>query len=247
MKKIVVSIALLSLLSACATPYQPVPFDRATAKITDVQIVEDAMPDSADIRKFATNGQNFASATSGLGLAGLAVGLIAAGVEASVAAGQKDKIRKALATQNFDGEAIFDEALEAALKADNYNVTVNKTPRDKNRAYIVATKQDNAVSTAILDVNGAGYGFQQAGSTQWRPFVLIGVKMVDAKDPSKILIDNVVEYNAVAPIPLTVSIPGDDQYGFEKVEDIEANPQKAAEGLKKALVEAANATAKLLK
>lgn len=247
MKKFVGSIALLSLLSACATPYQPVPFDRASAKVTDVQVVEDSMPDMAEIRKYATNGQNLAGATSGLGLAGLAVGLIAAGVEAGVAAGQKEKIRKALASQNFDGEAIFDEALEAALKADNYNVSVNKTARDKDRAFVVVTKQDNAVGTAVLDVNGAGYGFQQAGSTQWRPYVLIAVKMVDAKDPTKILIDNVVEYNAVAPIPLTVSIPGDDQYGFEKIEDIEANPQKAAEGLKKALVEAANATAKLLK
>lgn len=248
MKRIISSVLVLSLVGACATPYRPIPFDRATTKINNIQTVEDAMPTDPMIRKLATNGQNISSAASGFGLAGLAVTLVAAGVEAGIAAGQKEKINKALATQNFDGEKIFDEAFEAALKAQNYNISNNSTARDNNRGFIVATAQPNAEEgTGVLDVNGLGYGYQQVGGLQWRPFVVIAVKMTDAKDPTKVLLDNRVEYNAVAPVPLTISIPGDEQYGFAKPEDIEANPERAAEGLKKAIVEAANATAQLLK
>ncbi len=248
MKRVISSFIVISLVGACATPYRPIPFDRTTSKIDNIQVVEDTMPPEPVIRKLATNGQNISSAASGFGLAGLAVTLVAAGVEASIAAGQKEKINKALASQNFDGEKIFDEAFEAALKAQNYNISTISTPRDINRAFVVTTAQPNAPEgSAVLDVNSAGYGYQQVGGLQWRPFVVISVKMTDAKDPTKVLLDNKVEYNAVAPVPLTVSVPGDEQYGFAKPEDIEANPERAAEGLKKAIVEAANATAQLLK
>lgn len=248
MKRILSSLIVISLVGACATPYRPIPFDRATTKTNNIQIVEDALPPEPAIRKLATNGQNISSAASGFGLAGLAVTLVAAGVEAGIAAGQKEKINKALASQNFDGEKIFDEAFEAALKAQNYNISSVSIARDTSRGMVVTVAQPNAEEgTAVLDVNSAGYGYQQVGGLQWRPFVVISVKMSDAKDPTKVLLDNKVEYNAVAPVPLTVSVPGDEQYGFAKPEDIEANPERAAEGLKKALVEAANATAQLLK
>ncbi len=249
MKRSIGTLSILIMLSACTTPYQPVPFDRVATKTTDIQVVEDAMPDQADIRKLATNGQNIASATSGLGLAGLAVGLVAAGVEANIAAGQREKLRKALESQNFDAEKIFDEAFEAALKSLNYNISVNNTKREKNREFVVTSAQvDAPIGTAVLDIAGNSYGYQLAGgNTSWRPYVVISVKMKDAKDPTKILLDNRVEYNAVAPVPLTVSIPGDPEYGFAKIEDIEANPAKVAEGLKKAIIESANETAKLLR
>ncbi len=249
MKKITCSICVLAFLSACATPYQPIPFDRNVTKIDNIQVIEDTMPESPEVRKLATNGQNIMSATSGLGLAGLAVGLVAAGVEAGIANSQKGKINAALATQNFDGEKIFDEAFEAALKSQNYNVSSKSIARESNRGFVVSPAQPSAeAGTAVLDVAGASYGFQLVGgNTQWRPYVVISIKMTDAKDPTKVLLDNRIEYNAVAPVPLTVSVPADPQYSFEKIEDIEANPAKAAEALKTAIIASANAAAQLLK
>lgn len=248
MKKLIGTFLTLSLLSACATPYQPVPFDRATTQLTDIQVVDDALPQKADVRKFATNGGNIAGATSGAGVAGLAVALVAAGVEANIAAGQRAKIQAALEKQHFDAEKVFDEALEAALKSQNYNVSTNPAKHESGKTFVVVPAQPNAEATAVLDVKGDAYGYQLAGNgTMWRPFVVLQVHMVDAKDPTKVLMDNKIEYNAVTPVPLTVSIPGDDEYGFAKIDDIEANPEKAAEGLKKALVAAANSTAQLLK
>ncbi len=249
MKRIIGSIALISLLSACATPYQPIPFDRASAKVDNLQIVEDAMGKQIEVRKYATNGGNIASAASGYGLAGLAVALVAAGVEAKIASDQRTKIDAALKTQNFDAEAIFDAALEAALKADNYNISVNTTARDDKHSMVVVTKQDNAAAgTAVLDVNGSYYGYQEAGGgTNWRPYVYMTIKMLDAKDPTKVLLDNVVEYNAVTPQSLTVSLPANPIYSFAKIEDLEANPKLAAEGLTEAITDTAKAVAKLLK
>ncbi|ESQ76689.1 hypothetical protein [Asticcacaulis sp. AC402] len=249
MKRVLASLALVTLVSGCATPYRPIPFDRATSGVSTIQIVEDALPDKANVRKLATNGQNMASATSGLGLAGLVVGLAAAGIEAGIAADQNKKINGALESQKFDGEAVFDAAFEAELKAQNFEITTNKTARAENRGMVVVAPQaDAAAGSAVLDVNGYGYGYQQVGGTKnWRPYIVIVLKMYDAKDPKNVLLDNRVEYNAVAPVPLTVNIPVDETYTFESAEAIAADPVKATEGLKKAIEASARATAQLLK
>jgi len=249
MKKILVSVMVMGLVSACASPYRPTPFDHATSGISSVQVVEDVLPPQPAVRKLATNGQNIASSTSGLGLAGLVVGLAAAGIEAGIADGQNKKINATLAKEKFDGEAIFDETFEGDLKAQNFEVSTSKLARPENRGMVVVPAQgDAAAGSAVLDVNGYAYGYQQVGGTKmWRPYVVISVKMYDAKDPTKVLLDNHVEYNAVVPGELTVNVPGDEAYGFDSVEAIEANPQKAAEGLRTALQAAAHATAQLLR
>ncbi|MDC7675223.1 hypothetical protein [Asticcacaulis machinosus] len=248
MKRLMGSLLVVGLLGGCASPYRPVPFDQATSGISKIQVVEDAIPAKTGVRKLATNGQNMAAATSGLGLAGLVVGMAAAGIEAGIANNQNGKINTVLESQKFDGEAIFDEAFEASLKGLNYEVSSFKAERDTSRSLVAVTPQANAPDgSAVLDVAGVAYGYQQVGGTKWRPYVVILVRMVDSKDPKKILLDNRVEYNAVAPVPLTVNVPGNPDYAFDKVEDIEADPAKATEGLRIALVESARATAQLLK
>jgi hypothetical protein len=249
MKRILASVALMALVTACATPYRPIPFDRATSGVSTIQVVEDALVAKPSVRKLATNGQNMASAAGGYGLAGLVVGLAAAGIEAGIADAQNKKINGALDSQGFDGEAIFDAAFEAELKAQNFEIAANKTARAENHAMVVVTPQaDAAAGTAVLDVNGYGYGYQQVGGTKnWRPYVVIVLKMYDAKDPKNVLLDNRVEYNAVVPVPLTVNIPVDETYTFESAEAIAADPVKATEGLKKAIEASARATAQLLK
>lgn len=252
MKRIFTSLALLSFLSACAAGpgYQPTPFDRNITKVDEIKLVTDTMPELADIRKFATNGGNIASAAaSSAGLAGLGVALIAGGIEAGIAAKQRGALRDILAAEKFDGEAIFNEALIAALKEQNYTITQSDLKHKEDRSFLVLNAQtDAAANTSVLDIAGNSFGYQLAGSTtMWRPYVSIKVKMTDAKDPNKVLLDNMVEYNSVAPATLTINLPVDDQYAFKKIEDMTADHKKVTEGLKKALVESANATAKLLK
>jgi hypothetical protein len=250
MKRLSVSIVLSSLiLAGCATPYQPVPFDRTATPVSKIAVVDNTLPAEVGTQKMATNGQNMMSAASSAGLAGLLVGAVAAGIEAGIEAGQRERVQKALATQNFNGEAIFDAALEEALKGNNYSVSTIAIPRSKSRELVVVPANEAAeTGSAVLDTLGFNYGFQLVGnSTQWRPFVTMHVRMVDHKDPKKIFLDNMITYNPVVKSAVTVSIPVDEAFAFQKIEDLEADPAKAAAGLKAAIEATAKATADLLR
>jgi hypothetical protein len=250
MKKIVSVLAALTLLCACATPYQPTPFDRQATGVNKIVVIEDALPEEVGTRKLATNGSNLGSAmASQAGLAGLLVAGVAAGIEAGIENGQRNKIRAALATQNFNGEAIFDAALENALKGNGFAVESLSVTRPSNRRETVIPVNANAeAGTGILDANVMNFGYQLVGgTTQWRPFVLVDVKLVDPKDTKKLLMDNAVTYNPVGPTQVTVSIAPDEKYAFQKIEDLEADPVRAAEGLKAAIEASATAVAQLLK
>jgi len=245
----VLAVVSSLVLAGCVTPYQPVPFDRTATPVTKIAVVDNTLPPEVGTQKMATNGENMMSAASSAGLAGLLVGAVAAGIEAGIEAGQRERIQKALATQNFNGEAIFDAALEEALKGQNYTVAAIAIPRTKARELVVIPANEAAEpGSAVLDTLGFNYGYQLVGnSTQWRPFVTLHVRMVDHKDPKKILLDNRITYNPVVKSAVTVSIPVDEAYAFQKIDDLEADPAKAAEGLKAALQATAKATADLLR
>jgi hypothetical protein len=250
MKKLVTSATMLALLGACATPYQPTPFDRQATGVNKIVVIEDAVPEEVGTRKLATNGQNISSAVAAqAGLAGLLVAGIAAGVEAGIENGQRNRIRTALATQNFKGEAIFDAALETALKGNGFTLETLAVARPTNRVgTVIPPNPSGEAGSGILDANIVNYGFQLVGgTTQWRPFVVVDVKLVDPKDPKKLLMDNAVTYNPVGPTQVTVSISPDEKYAFQKIEDLEADPVRAAEGLKAALEASAVAVGQLLK
>lgn len=250
MKKLVASLIALASVTGCATAYQPTPFDRQASGVTKIVIISDALADEVGTRKLATNGQNITSAVaSQFGLAGLVVAAAAAGVEASIESGQRNRIRAALATQNFNGEAIFDAALEKALTDNGFAIASTDVARKPNRMETVIPPNPTAeAGSAILDANAMNYGYQLVGgTTQWRPFVAMTVRLVDPKDPKKLLMDNAVTYNPVGPTQVTVSIAPDEKYAFQKIEDLEADPVRAAEGLKAAIEAAALATANLLR
>jgi hypothetical protein len=250
MKKTIGLLAACAALSACATPYQPTPFDRVGTGTKTLIVVSDALPDAIGTQKLATNGQNMASAmAAGAGLAGVLVGAVAAGIEANIEAGQRAKIQAAIAPLGFDGEKIFDDALDAALKAQGFELATVDIARDKARGFVTVTPQAGATpGSAVLDLAGANFGYQLiGGGTQWRPFVTMAVKLSDAADPKKVLLDNRIIYNPAVKDTVTVSIPVDERYSFAKIEDIEADPAKAAEGLKVALEATAQAVAQLLR
>jgi hypothetical protein len=250
MKKIILGVSLLSLAGACATPYQPTPFDRQATGVNKIIVIDDAVPAEVGTRKLATNGQNMGSAmAASAGLAGVLVAGIAAGVEAGIENGQRNRIRAAIATQTFDGEAIFDAALETALKGHGFTLETVSITRPSNRlGTVIAPNPSVETGSGILDANIINYGYQLVGgTTQWRPFVVVDVKLVDPKDPKKLLMDNAVTYNPVGPTQVTVSIAPDEKFAFQKIEDLEANPALAAEGLKAALEASAVAVGQLLK
>lgn len=249
-KEIVLGVAALAMSACATTQYTPTPFDRTSAGVTSIIVVEDAFPEDPQVQKLATNGANMAGAMAAqAGLAGLLVGAVAAGVEAGIAADQTKRMRAALDSQGFDGEAIFDAALEAALSDSGYAHKPMGFKRNEKREFITFVPNANAeAGSAVLDVSASGYGYQLVGGgTTWRPFVNAVVRVTDPKDPTKILLDNRVVYNPVATPDVIVNLPADEVYSFEKMESLEADPAKAAEGLKRAIQATATAIAQLLK
>lgn len=246
-KQIMTLVACAAIVSACASkPYAPTPFDRQASGVNTVRVIEDAAPAEPVVRKLATTGGNMASAMGSAGLAGAFAGLIVAGVEASVAANQQARLRAALASQQFDAEAVFDRALEETLKGQSLQVETLAIARDPKVRVLPIKADAGAAGAGVLDVQVLAYGYQLVGGVGiWRPFVDVKVRMVDAVDPTKVLLDNAVTYNAVAPLAQTITIAADDAYGFDKIENVESDPKKAAEGLTKALEAAAQAAGKL--
>jgi hypothetical protein len=238
-------------VSACATTtYTPTPYDRSSAGVSSLFVVDDAFPEEPQIQKLATNGANLAGAMAAqAGLAGLLVGAVVAGVEGGIAADQTKRMRVALQAQGFDAEAIFDKALETALTESGYTYRAVEISRNKNRELIEFVPNPNAeAGSAVLDVSASGYGYQLVGDgTTWRPFVSAVVRVSDTKDPTKVLLDNRVVYNPVATPDVIVNLPADEAYSFEKMDALEADPAKAAEGLKRAIEATAAAVAQLLK
>ena len=69
--------------------------------------------------------------------------------------------------------------------------------------------------------------------------------MTDRANPDTIFLENQVAYNPVATPDVIVNIAPDEAYGFAKIEDMEADPERTAKGLEIALVETARAVARM--
>ena len=206
------------------------------------------MPEDASTRKLATNGGNIGNAAASAGLAGLLVVAVASGVEAGIESAQRSRMRKALEGQNFDAEAIFDAALMNSLATEGYTLSSVEYERENYTEFSPIKEDPNAEpDSAVLDVASVSYGYQLVGgNTLWRPFMYVKARMTDPADPSKVLMENIIAYNPVATPETIVNIPSEDTYGFESIEELEANPKRAAEGLRVAIERTAEAIAKLL-
>jgi hypothetical protein len=162
MKPVIALCAATALLAGCATPYKPIPYDRGGAGITSIRVVEDAMAPEAGTQKLATNGQNMASAMAAqAGLAGVLVGAMIAGVEAGIEQQQRNRMRVVLKGQGFDGEAIFDKTLEAALTESGYKLSTVEVARGETRDLVTATLTADPTAekgTAVLDAAVLNYG-----------------------------------------------------------------------------------------
>lgn len=249
-KTFVLGVAALAVSACATTTYTPTPYDRTSAGVSNIVVVSDAFPDQPQINKLATTGGNMtAAAAAQMPLAGLFMAAVAGGIEAGIAADQTKRMRTALESQGFDAEAIFDSTLEAALTESGYQHRAMDFARNEQRELIDFVPNPNAeTGMAVLDVSAAGYGYQLVGDgTTWRPFVSAVVRMSDPRDPKRVLLENRVVYNPVATPDVIVNLPADEVYSFEKMDALEADPAKAAEGLRRAIEATATAVAQLLK
>jgi hypothetical protein len=231
-RKIAVLTALLAL-GACATPYVATPYDRASAAVASVGVLDDSVPEKASAYEVASVGSNF--------------GLIGALVDAGIQLERQNAVNDALRTASFDAEAELEAKLADALRAQGYSVSVMTTGERPKRDFLPSYPGAAAGTDAYLDVAVMNYGYMSSGAGQpFRPMVAAKVRLIRASDSST-LMENQIVYNPLNTVAGIITLPPNPQYVFNNRSDLLADPARLAAGIQDALTQVAATAAQLLR
>lgn len=235
MFKKTIALAATLMLAACATPYVATPYERASANVRTITVLDDSAEDKAVAAEIASMGSNF--------------GLIGALVDAGIQAERRAALNKALETTGFDGEDMFERRLAERLGAEGYQVRVAADAPRAKRDFLVAYPTPEGAVDAYLDVVVDHYGYLSPGAFQpFRPSVSAKVRLVSAADPTKILMDNRIVYNGMAAMSEgAITISPNPDYEFKNREELLADPARTAAGIQDALNQVADTAAQLLR
>lgn len=231
-RKLVGLVAALSL-GACASPYVATPYDRASAGVTGIALVEDSLPEKAIAYEVASVGSNF--------------GLIGALIDTGIQLERQDAVNDALAGVQFDAEGELETRLVSALSAQGYRVAPLPGDPRKKRDWLEAYPTAPAGTDAYLDVAVLHYGYMSSGAGQpFRPTVGAKVKLVKVSDGST-LMENQIVYNPLNTVQGIVTIAPNPDYAFRNRSDLLADPARLAAGIEDALNQVADTAAQLLR
>lgn len=239
MKRFGATVALLTavaLLAGCATKPE-IPFDRSANNIKTIGILTPYEPEHAAVVLASSVGQSF--------------GLVGALVDAGMRASRESKFNEQLGKQGFDLHEELMKSLTEKLTAAGYTVSTVSAKRS-GASYLKAyPKGDDNKVDAYLDVLVGGYGYIAAGigdSTPYRPALAMHVRLVRSSD-SKVLMEDIIYFNPVGPaVPENiVTVPPNPAYTFQDFDALTADPAAMSNGLKDAINQTADATAKLLR
>lgn len=232
-KKMLGVLAILSL-GACATPYVATPYDRASANVRQIVLVDDSAPEAAVAYEVASMGSNF--------------GLIGALVDAGIQAERRAALNKSLGTVQFDAEKRLETRIIERLQGDGYQVTALEGTMRAKREFMVTYPVSGENQDAYLDLVVIDYGYLSAGAFQpFRPHASATVRLVSASDPTKVLMDNRIVYNSMYPNESVINISPNPRYEFRNREELLADPTRTAAGIEDALNQLADTAAQLLR
>ncbi|MCI4646292.1 MAG: hypothetical protein MRY64_16040 [Hyphomonadaceae bacterium] len=252
------------LLAGCASPppvYNPVlPFEGSADRLDGLTILPGALPEkptiidapmyNAEAMNQATQNQvNAGTASPGQAAAGGIIGgLIIMAIDGAIDANRNSTFREILAATDYDGEAVFREALEASLAERGYAPVFAEGERSRRMFFQDAEMAalTNDVAFDIL-VNQYGYSLTLGG---WAPSIEVNIKATETST-GEVLIDDSLRYGTVmgemwSATATIINLPYDTEYYFASVDDMQAAPEKVAEGLDTALSNMASAIASLI-
>lgn len=228
-KKILI-IAAAMAVTACASPYIATPYDRTTANVTRIALVDDSLEPKAIAYEVASTGGNF--------------GLIGALVDAGIQESRRTAVNEALDSVQFDAETVLERRIASTLNQQGYTVEALSGDREKHD-FLVAYPDTNA--EAHLDIVVTNYGYMSSGAGQpFRPTVYAKVRLIRASD-SSVLMDNMILYNPIAMTEGVITLAPNPEYAFRNREGLLEDPTKLAAGIEDALVQVADAAAQLLR
>lgn len=220
-------------LGACASPYVATPYDRASAGIMGIGVVEDSLPEKAIAYEVASVGSNF--------------GLIGALIDTGIQLERQDAVNSALAGIQFDAEAELETRLISALGDQGYKVAALPGDARKKRDWLTTYPPAPAGTDAYLDIAVIHYGYMSSGAGQpFRPTVGAKVRLVKASDGS-ILMENQIVYNPLNTVQGVVTIAPNPDYAFRNRSELLADPARLAAGIEDALNQVADTATQLLR
>lgn len=230
LKKLFV-VAAAMMVTACASPYVATPYDRASANITSIAVVDDALPEKPIAYEVASVGSNF--------------GLIGALVDAGIQVERQNAVHKALEAIDFDAESRLEARLSEKLQADGYAVALLPEQARPKREFL-ETYPDSNGAEAYLDVVVSGYGYLSSGAGQpFRPYVQAQVKLVRVSDGAK-LMENTIVSNPLYAAEGVVTLTPNPEYAFNNRSELLADPNRLAAGIEDALFNVADTAARLM-
>jgi hypothetical protein len=221
-------------VSACAS-HTEIPFDRASADIKRIGIVQPAFPTNSTVILATTVGQHF--------------GLIGALVDVGMAANREEHVDTLLMEQKLVPKAEFSNALKAALQSRGYE-PVDVAPFRKGAEFVApGAYVGQPPVDAYLDIVASNYGFLAAGiadEAPYRPIIYLKCRLVSAKDPARVLMFDTILVNPLNTPKDAVAVSAPEGYAFVDFDTLMSNPARAAESLAKAIDQSAETVGTVL-
>lgn len=220
-------------LSACADPYVATPYDRATAQVDRMVIIDDALPEKAIAYEVASVGSNF--------------GLIGALVDAGIQSERQGAVNEALQGVAFDAEGQLETLLIREIGQEGYNVALLPGAARAKRDWLPSHSGAPEGVDAYLDVAVVEYGYMSPGAGQpFRPYVWAKVKLVRVSDGA-LLMENQIVYNPLNVVEGVITIPPNPEFFFNNRSALLEDPTRLAAGIEDAMVRVAETSAQLLR
>jgi hypothetical protein len=224
------------LLNGCATKPE-IPFDKGANNIKTIGVLTPYEPEHGSVLLASSVGQSF--------------GIIGALVDTGMRMSRESKFNTLLGQESFIFQDQLMKSLSDRLTASGYIVSTIAVPRSGSDFLKAYPNRDENKVDAYLDVVITGYGYIAAGiggSTPYRPFDAVKVRLVRALD-SKILMEDTVIFNPVGPaVPSNiVTVPPNPDYTFEDFDALTADPVATTKGLKDSVNQSADAVSMLLR
>tara|TARA_R110002124_G_scaffold67480_2_gene183208 strand:- start:1050 stop:1751 length:702 start_codon:yes stop_codon:yes gene_type:complete len=233
MFKRVIVAAMAMTVAACASPYVATPYDRSTASVQSIALIDDSVPEKAIAYEVASVGGNF--------------GLIGALVDAGIQAERQGAVNEALNGLGFDAESTLEARVIAALGQQGYTAAPLAGADRAKRDFLETYPDAPAGVDGYLDIAIVQYGYMSAGAGQpFRPTVGAKVKLVKVSDGST-LMENMIVYNPLNTVEGVVTLAPNPDYEFRNRTALLENPERLAAGIEDALNQVADTAARLLR
>jgi hypothetical protein len=173
-------------------------------------------------------------------------GLIGALADAGIQQSREDAMIAALATVDYNAEAVFDTRLTEKLTESGYTASVLEGSNRQRRVLLTGYSGAAAGTDAYLDIVITNYGYIASGPGQpWRPTAEAMVRLVRASDHVT-LMQNQISYNSVFVRRGVITLTPNPDYSFQNREAMLADPTRLAAGITDALDQVADTAVHLL-